>query len=299
MRIANKMIYDHIVTQLNSTATAMANANKVISTGKRINDLSDDPVGLVTVLDLRGSLANMEQLQDNISMGRSWLNMGESVLGETEEILTQAKTLAIEMSSSSREAADRAMSAEVVDGYMREILSLANTQVSGRSIFAGTKTDTDPFYYDETGTGEVVYNGNSTPFAIQLGSGIQVDIGRDGREIYGTNWDDNNIFKTLVDFKTALETDDVAAIQGIIDKLETHLETIRSVSADTGSKSIRLDVKERIVEDLTLSYTERTSSIEDADIAEAVVNLKSKELAYQAALSSSAKVMNLSLVNYL
>jgi flagellar hook-associated protein 3 FlgL len=293
------MIYDHIVTQLNSTATAMANANKVISTGKRINDLSDDPVGLVTVLDLRGSLANMEQLQDNISMGRSWLNMGESVLGETEEILTQAKTLAIEMSSSSREAADRAMSAEVVDGYMREILSLANTQVSGRSIFAGTKTDTDPFYYDETGTGEVVYNGNSTPFAIQLGSGIQVDIGRDGREIYGTNWDDNNIFKTLVDFKTALETDDVAAIQGIIDKLETHLETIRSVSADTGSKSIRLDVKERIVEDLTLSYTERTSSIEDADIAEAVVNLKSKELAYQAALSSSAKVMNLSLVNYL
>lgn len=299
MRIANKMIYDHIVTQLNSTATAMANANKVISTGKRINDLSDDPVGLVTVLDLRGSLANMEQLQDNISMGRSWLNMGESVLGETEEILTQAKTLAIEMSSSSREAADRAMSAEVVDGYMREILSLANTQVSGRSIFAGTKTDTDPFYYDETGTGEVVYNGNSTPFAIQLGSGIQVDIGRDGREIYGTNWDDNNIFKTLVDFKTALETDDVAAIQGIIDKLETHLETIRSVSADTGSKSIRLDVKERIVEDLTLSYTERTSSIEDADIAEAVVNLQSKELAYQAALSSSAKVMNLSLVNYL
>jgi flagellar hook-associated protein 3 FlgL len=293
------MIYDHIVTQLNSTATAMANANKVISTGKRINDLSDDPVGLVTVLDLRGSLANMEQLQDNISMGRSWLNMGESVLGETEEILTQAKTLAIEMSSSSREAADRAMSAEVVDGYMREILSLANTQVSGRSIFAGTKTDTDPFYYDETGTGEVVYNGNSTPFAIQLGSGIQVDIGRDGREIYGTNWDDNNIFKTLVDFKTALETDDVAAIQGIIDKLETHLETIRSVSADTGSKSIRLDVKERIVEDLTLSYTERTSSIEDADIAEAVVNLQSKELAYQAALSSSAKVMNLSLVNYL
>jgi flagellar hook-associated protein 3 FlgL len=299
MRIANKMIYDHIVTQLNSTATAMANANKVISTGKRINDLSDDPVGLVTVLDLRGSLANMEQLQDNISMGRSWLNMGESVLGETEEILTQAKTMAIEMSSSSREAADRAMSAEVVDGYMREILSLANTQVSGRSIFAGTKTDTDPFYYDETGTGEVVYNGNSTPFAIQLGSGIQVDIGRDGREIYGTNWDDNNIFKTLVDFKTALETDDVAAIQGIIDKLETHLETIRSVSADTGSKSIRLDVKERIVEDLTLSYTERTSSIEDADIAEAVVNLQSKELAYQAALSSSAKVMNLSLVNYI
>jgi flagellar hook-associated protein 3 FlgL len=277
----------------------MADANKVISTGKRINDLSDDPVGLVTVLDLRSSIANMEQLKDNINMGRSWLNMSESVLEETDEILTQAKTLAIQMSSSNYDASNRAMSAEVVDGYLREILTLSNTQVNGRSIYAGTKTDTDPFYYDEAGTGEVVYNGNSTPFAIQIGSGIQVEIGRDGREIYGTNWDDNNIFKTLVDFKTALENNDAPAIQATIDKLETHLETVRSVSADTGSKNIRLDVKERIVEDLTLSYTERASNIEDADIAEAVIDLQSRQLAYQAALSSSSKVMNLSLVNYI
>jgi len=58
-------------------------------------------------------------------------------------------------------------------------------------------------------------------------------------------------------------------------------------------------VKERIIEDLQSTYTERKSLMEDADIAEAIMNLSSKELAYNAALASSAKVMKLSLLDYM
>jgi flagellar hook-associated protein 3 FlgL len=57
-------------------------------------------------------------------------------------------------------------------------------------------------------------------------------------------------------------------------------------------------VKENIYQDLELESTAKLSNIEDADIAKAIVELKTKELAYQAALASSAKVMQLSLVNY-
>ena len=42
-----------------------------------------------------------------------------------------------------------------------------------------------------------------------------------------------------------------------------------------------------------------SSRLEDADIAEAIMQLNTKELAYQAALSSSAKVMQLSLTDYI
>ena len=62
---------------------------------------------------------------------------------------------------------------------------------------------------------------------------------------------------------------------------------------------IRMEVKEKIFQDLTLTNTDRLSKIEDADIPEAIIELKAKELAYQAALSSSASVMKLSLVNYM
>ena len=48
-----------------------------------------------------------------------------------------------------------------------------------------------------------------------------------------------------------------------------------------------------------MSYTDRKSQIEDADIAEAIIQLKSRELAYNAALNSAANVMSKSLVDYL
>ncbi|MCD6297532.1 MAG: flagellar biosynthesis protein FlgL, partial [Deltaproteobacteria bacterium] len=61
----------------------------------------------------------------------------------------------------------------------------------------------------------------------------------------------------------------------------------------------RMEIKENIFQDLKISNTERLSKIEDADIAEAIMDLKAKELAYQAALASSAKVMKMSLVDYM
>jgi flagellar hook-associated protein 3 FlgL len=300
MRVANKTLYDNIISNLNRVSTDMFKANQVVSSEKRINTLSDDPVGLVTVLDLRSSLENINQLERNISMGRSWLNMGESVFSQIEDLLSQTKALCVEMADATKGSSQRSASATTVDGYLRQILSLANTQVGGRHIFAGTKTDTSPFSFDNEDNPTLVsYSGNDTPFSVKIGKDMNVAVGRDGEEIFGDTWDDNNIFKTMIDLKSDLESDDVTGIQGAMDKLDAHLETIQAFVSDTGAKVIRLDVKETIIQDLNLSYTDRMSQLEDADIAEAIMDLKSKELAYQAALASSAQVMTLSLVDYL
>jgi flagellar hook-associated protein 3 FlgL len=82
-------------------------------------------------------------------------------------------------------------------------------------------------------------------------------------------------------------------------KLDSHLENVRSHISSTGGKSVRLNVKEQIIKDLKLTYTDRMSNIEDADIAEAIINLKARELAYNASLNSSSQIMKMSLVNYL
>ena len=86
MRVATRTIFDNIKINLDKATEAMAEANLVASSGKRINRLSDDPVGLVTVLDLRSSLANIEQLQRNINTGRSWLNMAESAMSQIGDV---------------------------------------------------------------------------------------------------------------------------------------------------------------------------------------------------------------------
>lgn len=298
MRIANKSIYDNIIQKLGQVSADMMAAHEVVNTTKKINRLSDDPVGLVTVLNLKSSLENINQLERNISLGKSWVTSGESALNQVQDLLSQTKELCVQMSSANVSQTERANAVSVVDGHLRQILSLANTQVAGRYIFAGTATDTAPFAFN-SGETQVLYSGNDTAFSIQISKDSNIEIGRDGEDIFGENWDDNNIFKTLIDLKTSLQGNNVTEIQGTLDKLDAHLNTLRGTVSDGAGKMIRLEVRENILTDLELSCTNRKAEIEEADIAEAIMNLSAKELAYNAALSSSSKVMNLSLVNYI
>lgn len=298
MRVANKTIYDAAIRNLGNTSLDMVEANKIVSTSKRINDLSDDPVDLVKILDLRSSISNLNQMERNISMGESWLKASESALTQVNDIITSAKVLTVAMASDNVGASERANSAVLVQQYLEEIMSLANSSSGGRYIFGGTNTDTIPFDFNTAGT-EIEYSGNDTAFSINVGKDTVIPVGKDGEDIFGENWDDSNIFRTLIDMRTSLETNDFSGIQDAMSNLDEHVKTINAHVSDIGGKAIRLDVKSEIVTNLEFTNTERISDLEDADLAEAIIALKSKELAYNAALSSSAKLMEMSLVNFL
>lgn len=298
MRIASKTLYDRITSSLQSTYSDMFKAQEVVSSAKRINKLSDDPVGLVTVLDLRSSLSNIEQLGINVSMGKSWLTSSESALTQVNNILIDLKALTVQMSSANVGASERENAAVIVEEYLNELISLANSKSGDRYIFAGTETGTAPFELNET-TGEVDYNGSTTDFSIKIGSELNIAIGKVGTEIFGENWDDNNIFKALVDLQGYLESNDVTGIQEIMGRLDEHMIKINAEVSEIGGKTIRMQVKENIIEDLKLNYTDRKSQLEDADITEAMIDLNSRQVAYNAALSSASKVMQLSLVDFM
>ena len=298
MRVANKTIYDGAIRSLAMTSTNMFDANETVTTTKNINKLSDDPVGLVAVLNLRTSMSNLKQIDRNIIMGKSWLNASESALTQANDILTATKELTISMSSANVGTSERHNNVNLVNGYLEQLVSLANSSAGGRYMFGGTNTDTAPFELSSDGT-LVNYSGNDTPFSISIGEDNVIEVGKDGENIFGENWDSSNIFKTLIDLKTSLENNDIAGIQDAMSNLDVHMDTINGTISEIAGKSIRLDVKSKIIEDLNLSYTERISSLEDADLAEAVIDLKAKELAYNAALSSSAKIMQMSLVDFL
>jgi flagellar hook-associated protein 3 FlgL len=287
MRVANKSIYDSVKYNLANISEAMNKANEIATTGKQINNLSDDPVGLTQSLNIRSALSNIEQMGRNISYGNSWLTASESALTNVQNIISDTKALCVQMASATIGADQRASAAISVQNMLDEIVSLANTDVSGNYIFAGSKTDTIPF--DQAGG----YNGDSNAFAIKISKNSTMEIGSAGDEVFGT------VFDTLDDLKTALQSNDVGGIQDAMDKLDTHFNDISGKVSDVGSKMNRMEIRDKIFQDLNFSNTERLSKIEDADIAEAVMNVKAAELTYQAALASSSKVMTLTLVDYL
>jgi flagellar hook-associated protein 3 FlgL len=288
MRVANKTIYDVVKYNLSKASEEMNNANRIVSSGKRISDLSDDPVGLTQSLKIKSVLSGLDQMGRNISVGKSWLVSSESALSNVQELISDAKALSVQMASSTTGAAQRASASLTVQNILDEIVSLANTEVGGRYIFSGSKTDTTPFSSDGS-----IYYGNDEPFAVKIGRDTTIQVGRDGEEVFGT------IFTTLGNLRDDLNGNNVDGIRASLDNLTADFNEISSKISDIGSKASRMEIKESIFQDLKIVNTDRLSAIEDADIAEAIIDLKEKELAYQAALASSSKVMQLSLVDYL
>ena len=97
-------------------------------------------------------------------------------------------------------------------------------------------------------------------------------------------------------------TDEQMQIQGIdkaIADLDTVMENMTSQISDFGARANRIIVQQQIYANLELSTTENLSEKEDTDLTKALLELKGKESAYQAALSAAAKTMQLSLVDFL
>jgi flagellar hook-associated protein 3 FlgL len=126
------------------------------------------------------------------------------------------------------------------------------------------------------------------------GSGDTTGVSQSGST--GVQW---GVFKTLLDLKGYLEQGDVEGLNRSMTRLDNDFNHIVNTVSEIGSREIRIDIKQTVIADLSLSYEENRSRLEDADILKAISDMQSQEFAYQAALASSAKVMKLSLVDYL
>jgi len=87
-------------------------------------------------------------------------------------------------------------------------------------------------------------------------------------------------------------------LQSVAD-LDTLMENLTRQVSDFGSRANRIDIQSQIYSTMTIATKENLSEVQDTDMIKAVMDLKAKETAYQAALSSAAKTMQLSLVDYL
>jgi flagellar hook-associated protein 3 FlgL len=109
----------------------------------------------------------------------------------------------------------------------------------------------------------------------------------------------DNVFETMGEFIGYLKTNNQSGIQESLEKLGSNIKHISNTLASVGSRENRLDVAEKSMTSLIGNEEERMSNIEDVDIAELMTKLSSQQVAYQAVLQSSSRIMKMSLMNYI
>ncbi len=163
MRITNKIIQNNSLTNINSNKVLQDKLSNMISTEKKINRPSDDPIIALRSLRLRTSVNQTDQYRSkNVEDGKSWLTVTEDAIGTLSEIITDVRKQYVKGASDTLAVSDRRIIHENLDALSKEIFNTGNADFAGRYVFTGYRTDTTlTFQKQEDTKFEIVETGKT------------------------------------------------------------------------------------------------------------------------------------------
>lgn len=142
MRITNKIMQNNNLNNINNNKILQDRLSTRMSTGKKINRPSDDPVVAIRALRLRSNVTEVTQYYSkNIPDAESWLSVTEGALKNTSDILTKMIKHCTG-ADGDQTSANRKIILEQLKALREEVYSTADVDYAGRFVFAGYRTDT-------------------------------------------------------------------------------------------------------------------------------------------------------------
>ena len=203
----------------------------------------------------------------------------------------RARDLMVQGASTGSTGADArtALAAELTQ-IRAGLIDEANTQHLGRPLFGGT-TD-GPQAYNASGT----YVGDTNAINRTVGKGVSVAVNVTGPAAFSSGTDD--LFTVLSDAIDQLQNDP-AAVSGTLTRLDAVSGSMRNALADIGTRANRIDTASSALASSKLDHTKSLSDVENVDVASAIVDLQMQEVAYQAALGATSRVLQPTLLDFL
>ena len=346
MRITNGMMQMTYMSDLQNNLKRLYNAQMQQSSGKRIQRLSDDPVGLIQGLSARQQISRIEQFQRNITDARRWMDAAENSMSEMSDLAKDAYELAIYAGSDTVPDAERMNSmAPKARALLEQLVSVVNNTTSDDYTFGGFNFKNEPPLtraaadgtnavlgvdgnplLDEEGNqifikeGDWLYNGvplsayhnnanleamrERNTLEFQIGFNLNMPVTMTAPEIMVYQGSDDNQRKNFVaeleKFCVALESGCSAKeAEDFIQRLQDAQSHIDSAVSEMGGRSNRVDMMEDRYSKDDLMYTTVKSTLEDIDIAEAIMNFSMTSAVYNASLMLGPRVIQPTLMDYL
>jgi flagellar hook-associated protein 3 FlgL len=168
-----------------------------LSSGVRINSLSQDPVSAGQNVLLLNQIQQDDSFTQSSSMVTGQLQVADSALGSVVTQLTQSISLATSANNGTMNSSDVKSIASQISGILGEVTTLANTSYQGQYIFAGGQTSTAPFT-TSTATSPAVttYGGDQDINYLQMPNGEKIQLNVPGSQIFSGSGS-NSVFAAL------------------------------------------------------------------------------------------------------
>jgi len=313
MRIATAAYTNAMLEQFNVLTSNEYTLQNQVSTGLRVQSPSDDPTAMRNTLDYAADKAAQTQYGNNISTLTSRANTIYTTLQTLQTVSSRVGEIATSAATATTSSSDLSNYADEVNSLINQVVTAANAKdpSTGQYLFGGTASGTAPFTTTTDANGDVTavtYNGNSKVNQSEIGDGqtTSVDIpgantGTGGvRGLITDQQSGADFLNHLIQLRNDLKSGDKTAISDTdAANLQKDENNITYQVANNGVKQNQLTAASTFATNRTQSLDTMISNASGADMVKAVTALSQAQTAYQAALQSGTKIMQLSILNYI
>ncbi|HHY17716.1 MAG TPA: hypothetical protein GX524_06530 [Firmicutes bacterium] len=268
MRVTDLTMERNFLYNIFRTERRLGKLQDMASSGQAITRPQDDPIGSERSISLRHHLSVSKQYMRNLDKARHWMEETEQALSHLTLRLSRAHELALYGATGTTPSEARKAIAAEIKQLLNEAESIANTTIDGRKLLSGTMPEWR-LASDVTITGKSIED--------VLNHAVEA-LG-----LLAEGLDESN------------ENDIMAGAEGI----DRATDMVLAKRAENGAKLRRLDILDDKTATIDIEYQRLLSNVEDIDLIEVIVRLKSQEAAYQAALAAGARLIQPSLLDYL
>jgi flagellar hook-associated protein 3 FlgL len=282
MRVTQNEIYQNFISDIERYNENLNIISKQVSSGKKLNQLKDSPVGVAKLVSLTDQKAEIDQYSFNTNAGTLTFQTADSALNEVNNLITSVYSEGSQAASDSVNQDARATIASDIRALRDQILSLANTEVNGRYIFAGTKTDSAPYALNGD---SVTYQGDDSVNTITVDDGTEVNQNVPASGAF------DSIFGAINSLLTGLTNNDVTGMRAALGQFSAALSALGQVRGQVGANLSLLQTVKSELDSRTTGLQQQQSQVQDADMARAVVQLQQTQTALNAAVTAAGSVL--------
>lgn len=211
MRLSTAAIHRNSIDSILEQQTRLARTQTQVTSGKRFQTASEDPIAATRAAALDRTVADNEQFARNSNILQSRLSYEEQSLVDVTNTLQQARELALQGANSTLGQGERNMLITELRQLRGELVDVANRDDgNGEFLFAGTSTGTKPFADGTTG---VTYLGDQTTRFVRVSGSQAIADGHPGTEVFLNLTEANGTFTTAVGTaNTGTATIDVGSV---------------------------------------------------------------------------------------
>jgi flagellar hook-associated protein 3 FlgL len=297
-RITTQMTASMTLNDLQQSLNRLDTTQQQLSSGKKLNQPSDDPYGTSQAMSLNGQLSSLNDYTNNITDGTAWTQQATTSLGDIDSMVQRVRELVVQASNGTYTQSDLNASASEVNQLIDAIKQEANASYNGQYIFSGTSTGTAPYQTGSTDT----YQGGTGSVNRLIGPNTTLSVSTNISQLLGNGQasGDGGLLDTLRTIASDMQSGNTGAIGGAdLKNLDSNFGTLTQMEANVGAITNRLTLASTRIQQLQNSDTAALSNVQDADMATVAINFSTEQAAYSAALKAGANIVQSSLLDFL